>query len=118
MTATITTTETTTDALVQETALDWLQAKEIEDAGKAAEKVRKQAGTVLETELGADGHVTVNKGGFKTYRLDVSNRSRVSEGAVLKVLAIRHPELAGEIEALKAEHSNPFSVIGLKPLKR
>ena len=108
----------TIDALIQEAALDWLQAKEVKDAGNAADKVCKTLGKFLETELGADGTVTVNKGGFKTYRLDVSERSRVAEGQVLKALAILHPELVSEIESLKDQHRNPFSVIGLKPVKR
>ena len=103
---------------IQELALDWLQAKEIEDAGKVAKRVRDVAAQTLEAILGHGGTVTVNKGGFKTYRLDVSERSRASEGQVLKALAILHPELVGTIDQLKVQNTNSFVVIALKPIKR
>lgn len=101
-----------------EVALDWLHAKDIENAAKPAEKIRKVAGLALKTLIGDGGLVTVNKGGFRTYALNVTpNKGRVSADKVLAQLVAKHPELASEVETLSEESRNPFEVITLKPNK-
>lgn len=121
MTSTVTLDSPTAELVtssIQEIALDWLQSKEIEDAGKVAKKVRDTAAQTLKGTIGHGGTVTVNKGGFKTYELSVSERSRVSESKVLAEIEILYPNLSGAIASLKEKHRAPFEVIGLKPIKR
>jgi len=105
-----------TDA--QAIALDWITAKEIENAAKDAEKIRKNAGILLRDLIGVGGTVTVNRGGFRRYVLKVTpNKGRVSADKVLAQLITLHPELAAEIETLSEASRNPFDTIALKDPK-
>lgn len=112
-----TATDSTTS--IEDIALDWLYAKDVENAAKNAEKIRKAAGTLLARLLGAGGTVTCNKGGFRTYVLTVSARKgRVSADRAIDALVE-----AGKVSredadaALEASRGEGTDVIGLKPIK-
>ncbi len=77
MTTTASTTQlpapTMPNQTAQEIALEWLEAKDTENAGLKAAKVRSAAGKALVALLGRDATVTVNRGGFKTYAVNVTD---------------------------------------------
>lgn len=107
------------DYTAEAIALDWLVAKDIENAAKDAETIRKAAGKILMVMLGKGGEVTVNKGGFAKYTLTVQNRQgRVSGDRALDALVE-----AGKVSredadaALEASRGDGSEVIGLKRVK-
>lgn len=109
----------TADSTVEAIALDWLIAKDVENAAKDAEKIRKAAGELLALMLGDGGTVTVNKGGFRTYRLGVTNvKGRVSaDRAVLAMIEdgiISQEQAAQYLESSRGAESER---IALKPVK-
>ena len=112
-----TTTESTTD--VQAIALDWLVAKDIENAAKPAEKVRKAAGALLVALLGKGNTVTVNKGGFRTYELKVSDcKGRPSgERALAAMVADGLVTEAQAAAYLEASRGDSYQTVALKPVK-
>jgi hypothetical protein len=112
-----TTTESTTD--VQAIALDWLVAKDIENAAKPAEKVRKAAGLLLVSLLGRDKEVTVNKGGFRKYVLKVTDvTGRVNaDRAVAAMVADGIITEAQATVYLEASRGADYQNVALKPLK-
>lgn len=105
-------TQTAADAI----ALDWLVAKDIENAGKEAEKVRKNAGNLLVALIGKGGKVTVNKGGFKTYTLNVSNCTGQPRPLDAMALLVANGAITQEQAdaAIEATRGDDFQRIGLK----
>ncbi len=97
-------------------ALDWLVAKDIENAGKLAESARKNAGRLLMSLIGHGGRVTVNKGGFKTYVLNVSNCTGQPRplDAMAKLIEDGVITKAQADAAIEATRGDDFRRIGLK----
>lgn len=123
MTIETTATETAQDAAAQESAalvLQWLELKDVEDAGKKAGKNRKVTGEILLDVAGKDAEITVNRGGFRTYRVNVVERAgSVQAAKVLAALVDRGIIDAQTIDELRQEFtSDPVEVITLKSLKR
>lgn len=109
--------ENTTDVVA--IAEDWLYAKDIENAAKPAEKVRKAAGVLLDSLLGKGGVVTVNKGGFRQYVLKCSDvKGRPSGERALDAMVadgiITPAQAASYLEASRGEG---FRTISLAPVK-
>jgi hypothetical protein len=107
-----------TDSTAAAAAKVWLAAKVVEDAAKGAKSDRQTAETVLAATLKHGETVTLN--GNAAYQFGVSNRSRANDSAILKAIAARHPEVAADIDALRADarYSTPFTVYSLKPVGR
>lgn len=112
-----TATESTTDAAA--IALDWLHAKDIENAAKDAVKIRKAAGVLLKALIGRDGKVTCNKGGFKTYALKVTDvTGRVNADRALAALVEAGKVTpADAAAALEASRGEGYENIALKATK-
>lgn len=97
-------------------ALDWLVAKDIENAGKDAEKVRKAAGNLLTSLIGHKGRVRVNKGGFRWYTLNVSNCTGQPRPLDAMALLVSQGTItqAQADAAIEATRGDDFQRIGLK----
>lgn len=110
-------TDSTTD--VQAIALDWLVAKDIENAAKPAEKVRKAAGKLLVSLLGAGNEVTVNKGGFRKYTLKVTDvTGRVSgDRAMAAMVKDGIIDEATAAAYLEASRGDDYQNVALTPVK-
>ena len=120
MSSTTMTTETEIAQDVAALALQWLELKDAEDAGKAAGKSRKTTGESILEVAGKDAEITVNRGGFKTYRVNVVDRAgSVQAAKVLAALVDRGMVDQATIDELGQEFTgDPVQVITLKPLKR
>ena len=103
----------------QAAALDWLYAKDVENAAKEDEKIRKAAGKLLKSLIGAGGKVTVNKGGFRTYELAVTPvTGRVSgEKALAALVAAGKVTAEDAADALEASRGEDYENIALKAVK-
>ena len=103
------------DATAEAVALDWLMAKDIENAAKDAEGIRKTAGKILNALIGKGGKVTVNKGGFRTYTLTVSERKGQPTTRALDILVEQGKVSREDADAaLEASRGASSTVIGLK----
>lgn len=117
--------ETKTDApaintVATDLATQWLELKDIEDAGKRAGVSRKSTGNDLHELLGEGGVVTVNRGGFKNYFLRVIRRSgSVQHGKVIAALVADGHVSQEVVDRYNAMHTgDAVEAYSLQPVRR
>lgn len=103
----------------QELALEWLEAKDTENAGIKAGKVRSAAGKALVALLGRDATVTVNRGGFKTYAVNVTDVSGRADAARAIAAMVQDGIMSQEVvdSYMRDSIGAGYEKIALKPLK-